>query len=140
MGVRGKKSSASLAVAAVKLPGQRPQPPSGLSEERAEVWRAVVGAMPADWFRPENFELLVDYTRHVERARRLDEVLREMMAQSVWSDDIKQVLLSGRTETAAIVNLARQMRLSQVSRANHTSAATAVKHETNGTRPWQRTG
>jgi hypothetical protein len=70
MAQRGRKSAASLSIVSV-LGNERPAPPEDLTDEEAKEWRAIVGRMPADWFTRENFPLLVEYCRHVVRARDL---------------------------------------------------------------------
>ena len=51
---RGRKSAESLVVVPAVLL-QRPDPPAELSIEQAEVWRAYVADMPADWFTPKTW-------------------------------------------------------------------------------------
>jgi hypothetical protein len=48
---------------------RRPSPPDELTEEQAKEWRSIVERMPSDWFKREQFALLVAYCRHVCRAR-----------------------------------------------------------------------
>ena len=79
MGNRGRISSSALSVIG---PGgieatPRPKSPIELSDEQAEVWREIVNRMPADWFGPETIPLLVQYCRHVARARRFAYLLDE---------------------------------------------------------------
>jgi hypothetical protein len=43
---------------------QRPKPPAGMPESQCVYWRVVVESLPADWFRPEQLPLLVQFCRH----------------------------------------------------------------------------
>lgn len=139
MGVRGRTSSASLSVAATNIPGQRPEPPKKLSERQKEEWRAVVGRMPANWFTRENEALLVEYCRWVERS---DELEGEVQAAFVSdrTKDVLYLLTIAKAASNMLAVLATKMRLSQKSRFEDQKSSTALRHETNGTRPWQRTG
>jgi hypothetical protein len=137
MGVRGRKSAASLSVAVTNIPGQRPEPPEKLSEAQKQEWRAVVARMPPDWFTRENQALLVEHCRHVERSDVLDAELRSAV-EAGRSKDLPGLMTLAKQETSILATLATKMRLSQASRWDHQKSATAVRHETNGTRPWQR--
>jgi phage terminase small subunit len=60
MGTRGRKSSAELATvspAGISLT-RRPEPPAHLGDDAAEIWRATVNSLPADWFSPGTLPLL----------------------------------------------------------------------------------
>jgi hypothetical protein len=144
MGVRGRKSASSLSVAATSLPGQRPQPPKHMSDATAAEWRAIVGRMPPNWFGAETFGLLEAMCGHMVRSRQLAATLAEIEPPSMSDvDGLKAYDLLTKMadrEARAASLLAHRMRLTQGSRLERTTAATAVKHETNGTRPWQRTG
>jgi hypothetical protein len=55
---RGRKSAAELSVIVSPLNARRSPPPSELTDEQAEEWRAIVGRMPPGWFTREHFALL----------------------------------------------------------------------------------
>jgi phage terminase small subunit len=142
MGVRGRKSSASLSVAVTNMPGQRPEPPARLTEAVAAEWRAIVGRMPPRWFSAENFGLLEMYCGHIVRSRQVEAMLAELPSPSD-AEGLKayNTLTSiAEREGRAASSLANRMRLTQASRAARSTAEVAVRHETDGTRPWQRTG
>ena len=65
MGQRGRKPTAALATLEV-TELQKPEPPSHLNEAQREIWNNTVGHLPADFFRPETFDLLSQYCRHVD--------------------------------------------------------------------------
>jgi phage terminase small subunit len=144
MGVRGRKSAASLSVAVTSMPGQRPEPPSHLSAAVAAEWRAIVGRMPPKWFSAENFGLLEAYCSHLVRKRQVEEALDRIEPPSMSdAEGLKAYDVLTRIaerEGRAASSLANRMRLTQASRAARSTAEAAVRHETNGTRPWQRTG
>lgn len=134
----GRKSRAQLAVVAPIGPS-RAAPPADLTKEQADVWRSVVGALPADWFKPEQYDILAEYCRHVIRARQLDRRIEALFAED-WSDDIKpveRVMKMAATETTAINNLARAMRLTQQSRLKAETAHTRSTADAAGKRPWE---
>jgi hypothetical protein len=128
MGVRGRKSGASLSVAVTNLPGQRPEPPKELTKDQAAEWRAVVGRMPADWFTRETHPLLVQFCRHVCRSRELEAWLAEFdMRSDVETYD--RLTKVAEREGRAVSSLATRMRLTQHSRYHTEMAGNAVKKE-----------
>lgn len=139
MGVRGRKSSASLSVAVTNMPGQRPEPPEKLSECQKEEWRAVVGRMPANWFTRENEALLIEHCRHVERSDELEKLIQGALAAGEIREAAEFLKLA-KSESEILCKLATKMRLSQQARWDAQNSKTAIRHEVNGTRPWQRTG
>src|SRR5262245_66548704 len=47
---RGRRSQASLSIVPPAIPGAgRPDPPAHLDGSEAQIWRAVVGALPDRW-------------------------------------------------------------------------------------------
>lgn len=139
MGTRGRTSSASLSVAVTKLPSQRPEPPEKLSEAQQAEWRAVVGRMPANWFTRENEALLVEHCRWVERSDALEAALQAAVKDG-RTEEVGGLFGVAKQASSTLATLATKMRMSQQARHEKALAATAIKHETNGTRPWQRTG
>jgi len=72
---RGRKSAAALSTVPVSG-GQRPNPPEDLGAEEAEVWRATVDGMRADWFGAELHPILRSYCALVVQAESLRRALR----------------------------------------------------------------
>jgi hypothetical protein len=69
---RGRKSGAVLSVV-LDVGRQLPaKPPAELSDAQAQVWRDVVGSMRPDWLTRAAFPVLIEYCRHVCRARLLE--------------------------------------------------------------------
>src|SRR5690349_15437450 len=121
MAQRGRKSAASLSLGVVTgLPGQRPQPPDELTDEQADLWRAVVTTKPADWFQPDTHPLLSQYVRHVTAARvlatQIDGMDPACLADQEHLQRYEKLLAMRERESRAINALARGMRLTQQSR------------------------
>ena len=119
---RGQKST-EAAIALAHISGletiRRPDPPSELTDEQAEEWRAVVGRLPADWFGRETFGLLCQYVRHVSRARRLAQLADEMERSPGFDiGEYAKVTALEAAQSAAMSSLATRMRISQQSSYN----------------------
>lgn len=136
MGVRGRKSSASLALvsnANVELVS-RPSPPRDLTVEQATVWREIVDSLAADWFRPESYPVLAQYCRHVIASRRIAEMVNAAeTAETFDADAYEQALRMQDRESKAIVTLAAKMRLVQISSMRQE----LVKKTKLGANPWR---
>lgn len=116
MGVRGRPSSAALAV--IGRNGietvKRPEPPDDLTDEQAEEWREVCNRMPADWFPRETWALLAQYCRHVESARHIAQLVAAARASDGFTlEDYDRLLKMQEREGRAITSLATKMRISQ---------------------------
>lgn len=114
MATRGRKSIASLTVAAPLETVPRPDAPYDLTDEQSDEWWAVVNRMPAEWFPRETHAMLAQYCRHVVRARRIAQLLNA--AESAKEFDVKEyrdLLRSEEEQSRAIASLATRMRLSQ---------------------------
>lgn len=136
MGIRGRQSSAEIAV----ISGgsitaiRRPEPPSELTEEQSDEWRAVVNRMPADWFPRETFGLLTAYCRHVVAGRRVAQLIASTeSALELDVDEYDQLLKMQEREGRAISSLATRMRISQQSA--YEKGKTRGKKTTQ--RPWE---
>ena len=158
MGVRGRRSTASLTVISgdgIAI-AKRPDPPEELSAEMAREWHLVVNRMRPDWFTDETLALLVQYCRHVVAARRVGELLAGIEAElaagriglCISEDDDEnapttygftvkdydRLLKMQERETRAITTLATKMRLS------HQSTYEPTKKKGAGPsirKPWQ---
>ena len=136
MGSRGKKSVAELAV--VALAQRRPEPPAELTKDEAEIWRAVVGTKPGDWFAADSFPLLVAYCRAIAVSNGLagaistfdDEGLTNAQALARYD----KLLQMQDRQQRLIASLATRMRLSQQSRYDRKKAGASAPP---GPPPWQ---
>lgn len=137
MAERGKKSIASMSVAAPTGVDSRLAPPASLTPAQKVAWVTVVNARPADWFGPENAALLVQYCRH--------KVQSDILAQQLEAFDPAWLLedeglkrydqLSGMVEreTRTMNALLRSMRLTQQSLVRADKSVPSAK----GRKPWQ---
>lgn len=143
MAQRGRKSTAGLSVLRV-VPGQeRPEPPDELTKEEASEWRSIAERLPADWFTRETHGQLVNYCRHIVKARRVAEQVSAFRQEWLETDEglhrYDKLLHMAERESRAIASLGTKMRITQQSRYAHktahakaSDASTAPKH------PWQQ--
>lgn len=142
MGTRGRTSAASLSVVtrdnfeAIR----RPRPPDELTDEQARIWREIVDQLPADWFRRENFPLLVQYCRHVSRARHLAQLIERVQDDpNFGADAYAKLLQTEEQQSRALAALATRMRLSQQSSYSDKKAKAGRSSLTIGAigKPWR---
>jgi hypothetical protein len=101
MAQRGRRSAASLLVVPNPIEAiPRRRAPAELTREQAEVWDAVVASQPADWFNKSQLPILIQYCRHVIRARRCAsqiEAVEASMAEAADRPDADrmEIMLSG---------------------------------------------
>jgi phage terminase small subunit len=136
----GRKSAAALALVTA-MPGQRPEPPTVLSESEADIWRSVVATKPHDWFTPDTFPLLEEYCRQSVQADQLAvEQARFKGKIPTHKDKFARYKAIGkmRRETAGVLlSLATKMRLSQQSRYGARAASTAHDKAGSAGKPWE---
>lgn len=141
MGARGRKSSAELSVVPSQFARPLPRPPKVLSEESAEVWRSVVRAMPADWFRAEHYALLEQFCGHVVRARRLSAELAKCPDEGLTSADgaahYDRIARAAERESRAMVAIARSLRMTHQSQIRAETAGRRVARHSEGPLPWE---
>ncbi len=137
---RGRQS-----VNAAVIPGgwkQRPDPPDGLTERQAEIWRETVSSEDPEFFATgATRAILADYCRHRESAERFSVVIDQFKPE--WLNTVKglahyRMLVRGREiETRASVTMATKLRLTNQSRWHEQNAMTAGKRAAKGPRPWE---
>lgn len=117
MGARGRKSPKDVSVVQTGpvITMARPDPPDDLTDEQANEWRAVVDALPADWFPRETWGLLAQYCRHVVAARRVAQLVAaaEADAETLDIEDYDRLLKMQEREGRAMSSLASRMRINQ---------------------------
>ena len=135
---RGRKSTASLTVLKGGA-GERIEAPKGMPKAQRELWGAVVGSKPADWFGPDNAPLLVEYVRAVDMANKLESQLDTLMATGdVAAGELRSLLNMRDKESRRVTSLATKMRLSQQAKYTEKSAATADRRGgAQGGKLWQ---
>lgn len=116
MAARGRKSAASTEITIISGVEviERARPPSELTAEQADEWRAVVDRMPADWFPRETHAMLAQYCRHVVAARRIAQLIARIeKSKSLDIDEYDKLLKMQEREGRAISSLATRMRITQ---------------------------
>jgi len=136
MAQRGRQSTASLAVA--PMGERRPSPPDTLTPTQAVIWQRITGVYPSGYFRPDSFDLLTAYCRHVDAAALLNAEIDRFQPEWLSDDDglkrYKTLLECRDRESRTTMALARSMRITHQSR--YTDKAAASVQRTEGTRPW----
>ena len=138
-----RKSAASLSVISGSL-DRRPNVPSDLTEQEAEVWSQTVAHEAADVFATAALQqMLKDYCRHVVAADRLGKVIEGHMGKTpaegedaVSLKDLDCLLKMRDRETKAVADKATKLRLTNQSRYTPKAAATASKNA-GAAKPWQ---
>lgn len=115
MGARGRNSKNELSVVSdqtIELV-KRPPPPELLLPEQRLEWERIVGIMPADWFRPETYPLLVQRCRHVDTSNKVAQMIwdLESNADEFHIDKYDKLLRMQDRESARMVNLDTKLRL-----------------------------
>jgi hypothetical protein len=130
-----RKSASEIAMSAF-VPGgkgERPDPPPGMPEAAAAVWRDAVSSMKARHFMPETFALLTRYCRAMGECARLETELIDLEVTSAQYDR----LLKQRNSTAAVaLSYARALRLTPKSHVE-TRGGARDPHRTVGPKPWE---
>jgi hypothetical protein len=131
---RGRVSAASLAVVpTVVEPYERASPPAELDDEQAGMWREIVSGLAPDWFRRENFPLLVQYVRAISRGRRLAELISGLERSPSFDVQKYQSLIRSEQEISkTLVGLAVRMRFAQ-----STSFDKSKRKPPSTAAPWQ---
>lgn len=136
MGARGRQSKSELSVVSDKTIElvERPNPPERLSPEQKEVWKHIVGNMPADWFRPETYELLVQRCRHSIEADDVSQMIWDLKANAdeFHLDKYDKLLKMQERESRAILSIDTKLRLTlQATRSKDTQKPALTK------KPWE---
>ncbi|MGX1322683.1 hypothetical protein AB7M17_006136 [Bradyrhizobium sp. USDA 377] len=134
---RGRKAAAAVSIAAIARLESVPRPdaPYDLTDEQSDEWRAIVNRLPADWFPRETWGMLSQYCRHVVAARRVAQLIEQVMKAKKQDFDVdayNQLLIMQEREGRALSSLATRMRLSQQATYDKTKKKTVVS----GKRPW----
>ena len=134
MAKRGRPSRAELALSDVPVVdvGRRmpPPPPAELTDAQAQVWRDAVSSMPANWLTRGSYPILIEYCRHVCRARLLEAEVahfdREWIAAPGGIERLDRLLAMAEREGRAALQCARALRLTPQSRMEPKTAGRAV--------------
>jgi hypothetical protein len=140
---RGRKSAESLVVVPAVLL-RRPDPPAELSIEQAEVWRAYVADMPADWFTPKTWPDLIGLCRLVTNSRLLGQTLREYEGGIPTDKDgfhrYHQIQKMHESEALSITTIETKLRLTHQSKNDPDRTEKDRRHIANAAsslrKPW----
>jgi hypothetical protein len=125
-----RKSAESMSLATVTNLPSRIDPPEGMPQDEAELWRSIVATKPVDWFQQDSAPLLTEYVRSKVMCDRLAEMLKELNP-----DTMKGLLDMRDKESRRLASLACKLRLTQQSRYTPQAAATADRKSTTS-KPW----
>jgi phage terminase small subunit len=95
----------------LEMPLARPEPPPALTPAQAKVWRKVVQAMPANWFRPEMLELLEAYSVLVDRWRGVRADVNAMQASGVIGEKFYKAVRQETNMGRSVMVMATKLRL-----------------------------
>jgi phage terminase small subunit len=142
MGKRGPKSSAEITAprpqGAVQVQA-RPDADYSLPDEEADVWRATVEALPADWIGAEAHPVLAAYCRTTVQLRRLGQLIHQAETEAEPFDlPTYTALLKAHGAAAQVLKtLATSLRLTPQTRLRAESAARRADGSPIGKKPWE---
>jgi len=151
-----KSAAAALTVVAKTRIDGRQRPPAGLTAAQRRLWERVTATEPADLFATEaTRQLLVDYCKHstaldyfsgqIDAHIALAELPEDKRPPDVRLLTIREMdslLIMRARETKAVIDVARQLRLTNRSRYTDKRAGTAGRHMAEGnlaegaSKPW----
>lgn len=140
---RGRKSAASLETnVVIGAFGRRAEPDADLTDEEAEIWRAIAASESADFFNTAALRgLLKDYCRHRAATDKITKVIN--LFESDWlknSEGAKRyagLLRMRDIESRGAADKATKLRLTNQARYTPQAASTASKNTSKGPRPWE---
>jgi hypothetical protein len=91
---------------------RRLRTPAELNDEQRAEFRRVVDEMPAEWFAPAHVMGLVQYCRHVAAAKRVAQLIDEMLLQPVIDkDELASLYKAQEAESRIIIRLMTALRI-----------------------------
>jgi len=144
MGSRGRKSTASMEVAALVAPistENRLQPPVYLNDAVREEWLRVVNDQPAGAFTATHASLLELYCKHVVKARILDDEIEasdpNWMRDSEGLKRMERLTAMAERESRAASSLATRLRITRQAVEHPTTVGRALKNQPKTRKPWE---
>ncbi|QHP70997.1 hypothetical protein EI171_29120 [Bradyrhizobium sp. LCT2] len=114
---RGRVSGAARDV--LGLPAdttERPDAPYTLTDAETAEWRAIVAAMPPQYFARTQYPLLTQLCRHITASNRISLLIESLCKRkSIDCTELISLHAAQAAETAAIIRLSRSMRLTHQS-------------------------
>lgn len=118
MDQRGRKSTAALTAVGAYI--ARIEAPAELPVEQAVTFCEIVGSQAADFFNAGNLPLLVSLVRHIHEERRVGDLLANFDTGCMETEEgLRRYTMLARAhdlQSKAVVNLSRQLRLSNQAR------------------------
>jgi len=112
----------------------RPSAPPELTDEETIIWDSITARMPAQWFGPETFPLLIQYSRHAACCNRLAVLIQSIeRGRDIDLKAYNELLRMQDRETRAITMLATKMRLAQQSTIDREAKVARVGAK----KPWE---
>lgn len=107
--------------------------------EEVAVWRSIVDALPADYFAPTTFPLLIQLCRHVVLADRVAQLIEAFCKRKkIDYPELAALGTMQSVESANIIKLSRQLRLSPQSIYRGKSAKVRPTVHSAALAPWHR--
>lgn len=135
---RGRKSASAIADAVlIGADSPRIYSPEKLTTEQALVFSDIVESLPGRFFGQEQAPMVAQLARHIVSARRLSawiDGLEKPVGGEIEPAEYLKALEARRKESAAIVSIARALRLTNQSRYRPGQASREVE---NRPRPWE---
>lgn len=133
---RGRVSAGELSVLSPVVKIERPDAPYNLCDQEAEIWRAIVEDLPADWFPRHTHDLLGQYCRHAMNAERIAQLIHQVLYakdQALDVNEYDQLLKIQEREGRAMSSIATRLRITPQA----TRLASSQKATQKGKRPWE---
>jgi hypothetical protein len=115
----------------------RPDAPYTLTDTEADEWHAIVASMQPDYFQRSHYPMLSQLCRHIVTSNRVAQLIETTCKQKKLNrEELASLLVLQGKESAAIVGLCRQLRLSHQSiyRADSTKQRPVAMIDA----PWDR--
>jgi hypothetical protein len=113
----------------------RPEPPEGLSPIESEIWKGIVGAMPATWFGPETFPVLRRLCG-VEAAARVVAARITFEEGRIQRGELASLSMTLEKLSTSCLRLSRELKLTPASRGR-TSRIADHKQTAPKRKPWE---
>jgi hypothetical protein len=142
MSKRGRIPAAAQNVTVIDVMfGGRPEPPEGLNEQQAEIWREIVASEPAEFFATAALRsMLVDLCRHREAASKVSTIIDtfelDWLKAGEGAKRFAALLKMRDAEIRAATNLSTKLRLTNQARFVAHAAARVSRDAFKGMRPW----
>jgi hypothetical protein len=137
---RGRKSIAELSVITPNAGHMPAPPPAELTDAQAAVWRDVAGSLPSNWLTRAAHPVLIEFCRHVCRARLLEQHIAQFEIE--WTavegglERLDRMLAMAARETVMMNACARALRLAPQQRIEPKTAGRRIHDMPQAIPPW----